>query len=212
MKRPAARWRGCRSGCRMASQTGSPCAAGARAGPPQLRLVCHEGEFDELLSNWRCTSWTWCWQARPRAQSQPAAFQRAHGTHCGAVVRASLAGQKSARDRFPQSLQELPVLLPTVHSPLRTTLDGWFHDLGLRPRVVGEFEDSALLAVFAARGLGCSPSASWARRMWGWCAGCACWATAPTFTKSARHLVAPGAAPSPGAPDGGCCARGGSPQ
>ena len=65
--------------------------------------------------------------------------------------------KKAARDRFPQSLQDLPVLLPTHHAPLRATLDAWFQDLGLQPRVVGEFEDSALLAVFAARGLGVFP-------------------------------------------------------
>jgi LysR family transcriptional activator of nhaA len=49
------------------------------------------------------------------------------------------------------------VLLPTGHSALRPTLDHWFETQGLRPRIVGEFEDSALLAVFAARGLGVFP-------------------------------------------------------
>jgi LysR family transcriptional activator of nhaA len=63
--------------------------------------------------------------------------------------------KKAARDQFPQSLAHLPVLLPTSHSPLRAALDQWFHAIHVRPRVVGEFEDSALLAVFAARGLGC---------------------------------------------------------
>jgi LysR family transcriptional activator of nhaA len=49
-------------------------------------------------------------------------------------------------------------LLPTGHSALRATLDRWFDAEGLRPRVVGEFEDSALLAVFAARGMGVFPT------------------------------------------------------
>ncbi len=59
--------------------------------------------------------------------------------------------------RFPQCLNDLPVLLPTGHSALRLALDHWFDTQGLRPRVVGEFEDSALLAVFAARGMGVFP-------------------------------------------------------
>ena len=42
-------------------------------------------------------------------------------------------------------------------SALRSTIDRWFDVQGLRPRIVGEFEDSALLAVFAARGLGVFP-------------------------------------------------------
>ena len=44
-----------------------------------------------------------------------------------------------------------------AHSALRAKLDNWFEANGLQPRVVGEFEDSALMAVFAARGLGVFP-------------------------------------------------------
>ena len=64
---------------------------------------------------------------------------------------------RGERDRFPNCLNDLPVLLPTGHSALRPTLDHWFETQGLRPRIVGEFEDSALLVVFAARGLGVFP-------------------------------------------------------
>ncbi|WP_262054346.1 LysR substrate-binding domain-containing protein, partial [Burkholderia thailandensis] len=63
----------------------------------------------------------------------------------------------AARGRFPQCLAELPVLLPTGHAALRARLDRWFDAHGIRPRIVGEFEDSALMAVFAARGLGVFP-------------------------------------------------------
>ena len=49
------------------------------------------------------------------------------------------------------------MLLLTANSALRPTLDHWFETRGLQPRIVGDFEDSALLAVFAARGLGVFP-------------------------------------------------------
>jgi len=49
------------------------------------------------------------------------------------------------------------VLLPTGHSAVRPTLDRWFEAKRLRPRIVGEFEDSALMAVFATRGFGVFP-------------------------------------------------------
>lgn len=49
------------------------------------------------------------------------------------------------------------MLLPTGHSALRPRLDRRFDAQGLRPHVVGEFEYSVLLAVFAARGLGAFP-------------------------------------------------------
>jgi len=61
------------------------------------------------------------------------------------VNKAAAAGSKS--------LAQLPALLPTRHSVLRPRVDRWFESQGLRPRIVGEFEDSALLAVFAAKGV-----------------------------------------------------------
>ncbi|KHJ59503.1 LysR substrate-binding domain-containing protein, partial [Burkholderia glumae] len=65
----------------------------------------------------------------------------------------------AARERFPGNLATLPVLLPTAQSPLRAQLERSFEALGVRPRIVGEFEDSALMAVFGARGLGVFPLA-----------------------------------------------------
>ena len=52
------------------------------------------------------------------------------------------------RRRFPASLQGLPMLLPTSNTALRRDLDEWFESEGVRPRVAGEFEDSALLKTF----------------------------------------------------------------
>jgi LysR family transcriptional regulator, transcriptional activator of nhaA len=51
------------------------------------------------------------------------------------------------------------VLLPTGHSSLRSRLDRWLEAQHIRPNIVGEFEDSALMAVFGARGLGVFPLA-----------------------------------------------------
>lgn len=125
---------------------------------PQLRLVCHDGELDELLSELALHELdvVLAGQAAPRNANQRLSSVRIARSALQWYGPASLV-RKAGRERFPQSLQDLPVLLPTAHSPLRATLDNWFEDLGLRPRIVGEFEDSALLAVFAARGLGVFP-------------------------------------------------------
>src|ERR1043165_6757323 len=56
----------------------------------------------------------------------------------------------AARD-FPASLADVPLLLPTAHAALRPRLDQWLTEHGLRVRVTGEFEDSALLATFGSR-------------------------------------------------------------
>jgi LysR family transcriptional activator of nhaA len=50
--------------------------------------------------------------------------------------------------RFPASLGDAPVLLPTTNTAVRRALDDWFDRERMRPRVIGEFEDSALMNVF----------------------------------------------------------------
>lgn len=51
------------------------------------------------------------------------------------------------RRRFPASLRNAPMLLPTTNSPLRRAIEEWLDREHIRPRIVGEFEDSALMAV-----------------------------------------------------------------
>lgn len=125
---------------------------------PNLRLVCHEGEVEQLLGELALHHLDLVLAGQPaphnpnlRLSSERLAESPVEWYGPAALVR------KADRDEFPQSLNRLPVLLPTGHSALRLTLDHWFESRGLRPHVVGEFEDSALLAVFAARGLGVFP-------------------------------------------------------
>ena len=67
----------------------------------------------------------------------------------------------SYRSRFPRSLDGAPFLLPTETKVLRRSLDQWFEKHELRPRIVGEFDDTALLKTFgqAGAGLFAAPSA-----------------------------------------------------
>ena len=58
------------------------------------------------------------------------------------------------RKNFPQSLDGAPFLLPTDGKTLRRTLDHWFDQQGLRPRIVAEVDDSALLTTFGQAGAG----------------------------------------------------------
>ena len=61
---------------------------------------------------------------------------------------------------FPQSLERAPFILPTINTVLRRSIDEWFQDHGIRPQVVAEFEDSALLKVFGQTGAGLFISSS----------------------------------------------------
>jgi LysR family transcriptional activator of nhaA len=53
----------------------------------------------------------------------------------------------------------VPLLLPTHHAAVRGRLDQWLERQGLKPTVVGEFEDSTLLRTFGASGMGAFPAA-----------------------------------------------------
>lgn len=73
---------------------------------------------------------------------------------CGVALYAAPALAARLRGRFPAVLDGAPLLLPTANTSLRRALDVWLEQRGLEPRVVGEFEDSALLKVFGQAGVG----------------------------------------------------------
>ena len=154
---------------------------------PGLRLLCHDDEFEDLLAELALHKLDLVISDRP-APSNPSLRVYSHplGTSAmawyaapelaarlwpegpgqgGETARpksAQAAGGRGAdRAAWPARLAEVdaPVLLPTGHGVLRARLDHWFDRHSLRPHIAGEFEDSALLETFGARGLGLFPSA-----------------------------------------------------
>jgi LysR family transcriptional activator of nhaA len=69
---------------------------------------------------------------------------------------AKLAGR--LRKGFPKSLDGAPLFLPTGSTTLRRALDQWFESRGVRPQVVAEFDDSALMKTFGQTGLAAFPA------------------------------------------------------
>jgi LysR family transcriptional regulator, transcriptional activator of nhaA len=126
---------------------------------PQLRLLCHEDEFDDLLGDLALHRLDVVLADRP---APPNPNLRVYSHSLGSSPIAFYAHPRwveaAARD-FPRSLADVPLLLPTSHAALRPRLDQWLTEHGLRVRVTGEFEDSALLATFGSEGLGVFPAA-----------------------------------------------------
>jgi LysR family transcriptional activator of nhaA len=128
---------------------------------PQLRLVCHEGEVDQLVGELALHHLDLVLTDQPapvnptlRITSQLLASTPVDWYGPAELIeRARRMPGKS----FPHVLESLPVLLPTRHASLRSSLERWFEQHHIRPQIVGEFEDSALMSVFAARGLGVFP-------------------------------------------------------
>ncbi|KZX75373.1 LysR family transcriptional regulator [Oleiphilus sp. HI0009] len=65
---------------------------------------------------------------------------------------------------FSKFLDNAPVLLPVNNHVLRRSLDDWFDREGITPKIVAEFDDSALLKAFGEAGAGFFPAPSAMRR------------------------------------------------
>ncbi len=128
---------------------------------PNLRLLCRENDFVNLLADLVLHKLDVVLADRT-APNNPNVKVYSHPI--GSSTMAWFASESlkiAATTNFPQSLARVPVLLPTQHAAVRGRIDTWFERIGVKPNIVGEFEDSALLKTFAAAGMGVFPAATW---------------------------------------------------
>lgn len=131
---------------------------------PHLRLLCQQDEFTELLADLALHRLDIVLADRA-APPNPNLKLYAHSLGASALGwYAPPAWHAVARRGFPRSLARVPVLLPTPHAAIRARLDQWFERHSIAPRVVGEFEDSALLKTFGASGMGVFPATDMIRK------------------------------------------------
>ena len=127
---------------------------------PHLRLVCHEKGFADMLGDLALHRLDVVLADRA-APPNPNLKLYSHSLGSSPIAwYAPVAFQAAARKGFPQSLANVPILLPTGQAAVRARLDHWFERHAIRPRVVGEFEDSALLNTFGSSGMGVYPVAT----------------------------------------------------
>ena len=118
-----------------------------------IHLICREDRPDHLLADLAVHDVDVVLSDAP---ASPSANIRAFNHLLGECGVTFFAPKKLAfvKRGFPQSLDGAPFLLPLDNTALRRDLDEWFHSQNLRPTVVGEFADLALMRVFAEEGLG----------------------------------------------------------
>ena len=128
---------------------------------PTLRLLCHERELTDLLGDLALHRLDVVLSDRP-APANPNIKLYSHPMGSSTIAwYGTPAMVQAAQSDFPQSLEQVPLLLPTAHTAVRVRLDQWCEQRGIHPRVVGEFEDGALLKTFGASGMGVFPAAEW---------------------------------------------------
>ena len=122
--------------------------------PQPVRRVCYESSYEKLLADLALHSLDIVIADAPvPSGSSVRAFN-----HLLGETGVSFFGAKSLARRFkrgfPTSLDGAPMLLPLASSALGRALRQWFDGHGVKPRVVAEFEDSALLKTFGSDGIG----------------------------------------------------------
>ncbi|MEM6730358.1 MAG: LysR family transcriptional regulator [Myxococcota bacterium] len=121
---------------------------------PDARMTFIEGALPELLEE----------LASHRLEivlsdaATPVGFPRTTRNHV--ISKSSLAIMCTLDELpgpFPECLDGMPFLLPTSKSAMRRTVDDWLATVGVRPHIVMEFDDTALLKVFAEDFTGAFP-------------------------------------------------------
>ena len=119
-----------------------------------VHLMCSEGKQDDLLAQLTAHRLDLVLADHPAAsQLNLRVFDHRLG-ETGALFCASEAHASRLGVGFPNSLEGADALLPAENTALRRVVETWLRERNLRPRVVAEFEDPALMKVMAAEGRG----------------------------------------------------------
>ncbi|MCU6500944.1 transcriptional activator NhaR [Rugamonas sp. A1-17] len=120
----------------------------------RVRLVCMENEFESLLADLALGKLDVVLTDRAvRAGGSLKVFSHLLGESDMKLYGVHKLARKYRRN-FPASLHGAPLLLPTRNNALRGRIDAWFVQHQVRPDIVGEFEDNAMLNTFGRNGLG----------------------------------------------------------
>lgn len=124
---------------------------------PRPHLICHEGKAEDLLPRLGAHRLDIVFSDQPAPTSSKfKTYSHLLGTSTVSFC-VSPRMAKLVQGPFPACLDGVDCVLPTQNTHLRRSLEHWFHQQRIRPRVTAEFEDAALMKVAAAEGLGVIP-------------------------------------------------------
>jgi LysR family transcriptional activator of nhaA len=122
-----------------------------------VRVLCREGTLERLVADLAVHEIDVVLSDAPVTPSlNVRAYSHSLGTW-DALWMATPTLAKTLRRGFPKSLDGVPVLLPTDDTAIRRSLDQWLEKQNVRPVMIGEFEDYAMLREFAREGHGFAP-------------------------------------------------------
>ncbi|MBT9476057.1 transcriptional activator NhaR [Polaromonas sp.] len=125
-----------------------------------VRLICSEGKFPDLLAQLALHRLDLVMADEPMSgRVSIKAFNHLLGStpmsfFCAPALKSALKGD------FPQCLNDAPMLIQGASSSVRKHLEAWFTEHQIHPRIIGEFDDGALMKAFGREGRGVFMSAS----------------------------------------------------
>lgn len=124
---------------------------------PAVHMICREGKLEDLLGQLAAHRLDIVLADEPApSTAKMRAFNHLLG-ESGVTICAAPSLARRLRRGFPRSLHEAPALLPAETTTLRRSLENWFRSLQIRPHVLAEFEDAALMKVMATSASGFVP-------------------------------------------------------
>lgn len=123
-----------------------------------IRLICREDRLERLLADLAIHRLDMVLADRPMPPGLDVKGYSHPLGECGVAFFATPDLAARLGKDFPASLDGAPMLVPGEDSALRAPLMRWLERLGLRPRVVAEFDDSALMKAFGQSGSGVFPA------------------------------------------------------
>lgn len=119
-----------------------------------VHVICREGKPEDLLAQLAAHRLDLVLSDEPASTSVP--FKTFHHElgHSGTTFCAARGLANRLKRGFPRSLDGAPALLPAENTTFRRSLEQWFRLRKIRPRVMAEIEDLALIKVMAAEGGG----------------------------------------------------------
>ncbi len=122
-----------------------------------VQLICYEDQPDQLLLELSRHRLDLVLSHTAATSVNVRVFNHRLGS-CGVTLFATAALAAQYRKGFPQRLDGAPFLLPMERSASRRALEQWFAGAGIHPRVIGEFQDNALMGAFGQAGAGIFPA------------------------------------------------------
>jgi len=119
-----------------------------------VRMICCEASLDTLLAELAVHRLDFVLADRPIPSSvSTRGFSHKLG-ECAISFFATEKLEKKLRGDFPHCLDGAPLLLPGSGTQVRSGIEQWLDKHRIHPRVIAEFDDSALMKAFGQEGAG----------------------------------------------------------